>query len=189
MSRRHQAERREVLPDAKFGDERVTKFINAVMTRGKKSTAEHIVYGAFDQIMSKKSNLQRSVAVRSGDSGDAEAELDGDDSGDDQASGQMSVVQLFHEAVENVSPHLEVRSRRIGGATYQVPMEVRGERAQTLAFRWLIAAARNRGEKSMTQRLSAELLDAANNRGQAIKRREDTHKMAEANRAFAHYRW
>ena len=188
MSRRHKAEKREVLPDAKFGDERVTKFINAVMTRGKKATAEHIVYGAFDLIESNKGNLQRS-SVRDSDSSDSDESGAGESSSDSQSSGQLSVVQLFHDAVENVSPHLEVRSRRIGGATYQVPMEVRGERAQTLAFRWLISAARGRNEKTMTQRLSAELLDAANNRGQAIKRREDTHKMAEANRAFAHYRW
>ena len=155
MSRRRKAEKREILPDAKFGDLKVSKFINAVMLGGKKATAERIVYGAFNT-MDKKSD---------------------------------GAINMFHTALENVAPHLEVRSRRVGGATYQVPVEVRGDRAQALAFRWLIGAARSRGEKTMVDRLSAELMDAANNRGNAIKKREDTHKMAEANRAFAHYRW
>ncbi len=156
MSRRHRAEKREINPDPKFGDLVVTKFMNAVMLHGKKSTAESIVYGALDQVQSK--TKQEPVAV-------------------------------FHQALDNVAPHIEVRSRRVGGATYQVPVDVRPERRQALAIRWLIAAARKRNETTMVDRLSGELLDAANNRGTAVKKREDTHKMAEANRAFAHYRW
>ncbi len=156
MSRRHRAEKREINPDPKFGDLVVTKFMNAIMYHGKKSTAEKIVYGALDQVEEKT---------------------------------RQEPVALFHQALENVSPHLEVRSRRVGGATYQVPVDVRPERRQALAIRWLIAAARARNETTMVERLSGELMDAANNRGTAVKKREDTHKMAEANRAFAHYRW
>lgn len=156
MSRRHAAEKREILPDAKFGDVVLSKFINSVMVDGKKSTAEQIVYGAFDTISGR--------------------------------TGQ-DPVRTFHEALENVKPHLEVRSRRVGGATYQVPVEVRSERAQALAFRWVIDMARKRSENTMRERLSGEILDAANNRGASVKKREDTHRMAEANRAFSHYRW
>ncbi len=156
MSRRHSAEKREILPDAKFGDVIISKFINIVMLDGRKSTAEKIVYGAFDLMQSRSGN---------------------------------DPVATFHEAIENVRPHLEVRSRRVGGATYQVPVEVRAERAQALAFRWVIEMARKRSENTMVERLAGELLDAANTRGASIKKREDTHKMAESNRAFAHYRW
>jgi len=156
MSRRRAADRREVLPDPKFGDIAVTKFMNSLMIDGKKSAAEAIVYGAFDE-MSKKA--------------------------------RQEPLPMFHEALNNVRPHIEVRSRRVGGATYQVPVEVRPDRRQALAIRWLIEAARNRSEQTMTQRLSGELMDAANNRGASIKKREDTHKMAEANKAFAHYRY
>ena len=156
MSRRHSAEKREVIPDPKFGDIVVTKFMNSVMYEGKKSTAERIVYGAFDII---------------------------------EAKTKSEPLGVFKSALENVAPAIEVRSRRVGGATYQVPVEVRTERRQALAIRWLIAAARGRNDKTMVERLSAELMDAANNRGNAVKKREDTHKMAEANRAFAHYRW
>jgi len=156
MSRRHRAEKREVLPDAKFGDVVVTKFMNYLMLDGKKSAAEHIVYGAFDDI--------------------------GRRTGQDP-------VRLFHDALDNVRPSIEVRSRRVGGATYQVPVEVRADRAQALALRWLIQAARNRNEKTMAARVANELLDASNNRGTAVKKREDTHRMADANRAFSHYRW
>ena len=156
MSRRRRAEKRTILPDAKYGDITVSKFMNNVMLDGKKSVAEGIVYGALE-LMEKRG------------AGDA--------------------VKAFHDAIENVRPHLEVRSRRVGGATYQVPIEVRSERAQALAFRWIIQTARSRNENTMTERLSAELLDASNNRGNAVKKREDTHKMAEANRAFSHYRW
>ena len=156
MSRRHSAEKREVNPDPKFGDLVITKFMNAVMTEGKKSVAERIVYGALERMETK---------------------------------GRSDPVQLFHAALDNVMPAVEVRSRRVGGATYQVPVEVRTERRQALAIRWLITAARARNENTMVERLSGELLDAANKRGTAVKKREDTHKMAEANRAFSHYRW
>ena len=157
MSRRRRAEKREVLPDPKFGDLTVTKFMNYVMYEGKKAVAENIVYGAFD-ILAEKKKDQEPVAT-------------------------------FHTALENVAPSVEVRSRRVGGATYQVPVEVRPDRRRALAIRWLVNAARNRGENTMTEKLAAELLDASNNRGTAVKKREDTHKMAEANRAFSHYRW
>ena len=156
MSRRRAAEKREVLPDAKFGDIVLTKFMNTLMERGKKSVAERVVYGALDEV---------------------EAKL------------KQDPVPAFHEALENVKPAVEVRSRRVGGATYQVPVEVRSVRRQALGIRWIITAARERSEKTMTDRLSAELLDASNNRGNAVKKREDTHRMAEANRAFSHYRW
>ena len=156
MSRRHRAEKRPVLPDPKFKDTVVSKFMSCLMFDGKRSVAEKIVYGAFDRIQKKSGN---------------------------------EPVKVFHDALENVRPHLEVRSRRVGGATYQVPVEVRSERAQALAIRWLIDSSRKRGETTMMDRLSGELMDAANNRGNAVKKREDTHKMAEANRAFSHYRW
>jgi small subunit ribosomal protein S7 len=156
MSRRHRAEKREIIPDPKYGDVVVTKFMNSLMEQGKKSVAEHIVYGALGRIEQK-------------------AKRDG--------------IELFHEALNNVKPAIEVRSRRVGGATYQVPVEVRNDRRQALAIRWIITAARGRNENTMEERLSGELLDAANNRGTAVKKREDTHKMAEANRAFSHYRW
>lgn len=158
MSRRHRAEKREVLPDPKFGDLVLSRFMNVLMYDGKKSTAEGIVYGALD-------TLKR----RGGPNSDP--------------------LRLFHEAMDNVKPAVEVRSRRVGGATYQVPVEVRPERRQALAIRWIIEAARKRGEHTMEDRLSAELMDAANNRGTAVKKREDTHRMAEANKAFSHYRW
>jgi small subunit ribosomal protein S7 len=156
MSRRHRAEKREIIPDPKFGDAVVTKFMNSIMYHGKKSVAESIVYGAFDAI---------------------------------EAKVRQNPLEVFHAALDNVMPQVEVRSRRVGGATYQVPVEVRSDRRQALAIRWLIAAARNRNETTMIDRLSGELLDAANNRGTAVKKREDTHRMAEANRAFSHYRW
>lgn len=156
MSRRHRAEKREVLPDPKFGDIVLTKFMNSLMLDGKKSVAERIVYGAFEAI---------------------------------EGRAKTDALALFHEALDNVKPAIEVRSRRVGGATYQVPVEVRSERAQALAIRWLIASARKRNETTMVGRLSGELMDAANNRGAAVKKREDTHKMAEANKAFSHYRW
>ncbi|TCZ51779.1 30S ribosomal protein S7 [Roseicella aquatilis] len=158
MSRRHSAQKREVLPDPKFGDLVLSRFMNVLMYDGKKSTAERIVYAAMDTL--KK---------RVGQNGDP--------------------LRMFHEAMDNVKPAVEVRSRRVGGATYQVPVEVRPERRQALAIRWLIEASRKRGENTMEERLSAELMDAANNRGTAVKKREDTHRMAEANKAFSHYRW
>ena len=156
MSRRHRAEKREVNPDAKFGDIVVTKFMNSLMNDGKKSVAENIVYGAFDIVQQKS---------------------------------KQDPIAVFHTALDNVRPAVEVRSRRVGGATYQVPVEVRTDRQQALAIRWLIESARKRGEHTMRERLSGELLDALNGRGQAVKKREDTHRMADANRAFSHYRW
>jgi len=156
MARRRRADKREVLPDAKYGDVVVAKFMNTVMSRGKKSSAETIVYGSFEMIEKKT---------------------------------KKNPVEIFHNALDNVKPSIEVRSRRVGGATYQVPVEVRPERSQALALRWLITAARGRAERTMAQRLSVELMEAAENRGTAVKKREDTHKMAEANRAFSHYRW
>ncbi|MFN3724615.1 MAG: 30S ribosomal protein S7 [Paracoccaceae bacterium] len=156
MSRRHAAEKREILPDAKYGDRVLTKFMNNLMLDGKKSVAESIVYGALSRV---ETRLKREP------------------------------ISAFHEALENVKPSVEVRSRRVGGATYQVPVEVRVERREALAIRWLIIAARKRNENTMEERLAAELSDAVNNRGTAVKKREDTHKMADANKAFSHYRW
>ena len=156
MSRRHSAEKRTILPDAKFGDLVLSKFMNNLMYDGKKSAAERIVYGALSRIEDK---LKRAP------------------------------VEAFHEAVENVKPSVEVRSRRVGGATYQVPVEVRPERREALALRWIISASRNRNENTMEERLAAELMDAVGERGNAVKKKDDTHKMAEANKAFSHYRW
>jgi small subunit ribosomal protein S7 len=159
MSRRAQAPVRHILPDPKFNSDMLAKFMNVVMKSGKKSAAEHIIYGAIDRI-SEKTGKQ---------GGDA--------------------IALLSQALENVKPVVEVKSRRVGGATYQVPVEVRSTRRQTLAMRWVIEAARARSEKSMSFRLAHELLEAAENRGAAVRKREDTHRMAEANKAFAHYRW
>ena len=156
MSRRRRPEKREILPDPKFGDLILSKFMNNLMYDGKKSIAESIVYTALDVVQNRA---------------------------------KTDPIQLFHEALNNVKPGIEVRSRRVGGATYQVPVEVRPERSQALAIRWLISAARGRAETTMAARLSGELMDAANNRGNAVKKREDTHRMADANRAFSHYRW
>ena len=156
MSRRHRAEKREVLPDAKYGDKVLTKFMNNLMYDGKKSVAESIVYGAMSRV---EERIKREP------------------------------IEVFHEALDNIKPALEVRSRRVGGATYQVPVEVRPERREALAIRWLINASRARNENTMEERLAGELLDAVNSRGTAVKKREDTHKMAEANKAFSHYRW
>jgi len=156
MSRRRRPEKREILPDPRFHDQILSKFMNNLMYDGKKATAEQIVYTALETV---------------------------------EARAKSDPIQVFHDALTNIAPHLEVRSRRVGGATYQVPVEVRPERAQALAIRWLISAARGRAETTMSARLSGELMDAANNRGNAVKKREDTHRMADANRAFSHYRW
>ena len=156
MSRRHRAEKREIVPDPKYKNDVVTKFMNSVMHDGKKSVAEAIVYGAMSLIETKT---------------------------------KQDPLGVFRQALDNIMPQIEVRSRRVGGATYQVPVEVRPDRRQALAIRWLLTAARGRNEKTMTEKLSGELLDAANSRGNAVKKREDTHRMAEANRAFSHYRW
>ncbi len=176
MSRRHRAEKREILPDPKFANLVLSKFINNIMLAGKKSVAERIVYGALE-ILDKKA---------------ANENFDDEESGDDTQGKQGAAgkgLMVFRRALKRVRPQLEVRSRRVGGATYQVPVEVRHDRGLALAIRWIIDAARRRSENTMTERLANELLDAANDRGNAIKKREDTHKMAEANKAFAHYRW
>jgi len=156
MSRRHAAEKRNVLPDAKFGDLVVAKFINNVMEDGKKAVAEKIVYSALDIVAAKS---------------------------------KQDALKLFHDAIDNVKPLVEVKSRRVGGATYQVPMEVRADRRQALSIRWIIEAAQKRSETTMTERVAGELLDAVANKGSAVKKREDTHKMAEANKAFSHYKF
>lgn len=172
MSRRHRAEVRKVLPDPKYGDMTLTKFMNYIMRDGKKSVAEAIVYGALDRI-AKSERSTRIVAEASNDN-NMNAPLE---------------IRVFHIALDSVKPNVEVRSRRVGGATYQVPVEVRPHRQKTLAIRWLVQAALKRNEKTMEERLANELLDAAEGKGAANKKREETHKMAEANRAFAHYRW
>ena len=156
MSRRHRAEKREIIPDPKFGDLVVSKFMNSLMKAGKKSAAEGIVYGAFDIVQNKT---------------------------------RQDPITVFHTALDNIRPSVEVRSRRVGGATYQVPVEVRTPRQTTLGLRWLVQYSKARREKTMIERLQNELLDASNGLGAAVKRREDTHKMAESNKAFAHYRW
>ena len=156
MSRRRAAEKRTILPDHKFKDLIIARFMNRIMLDGKKSVSEKIVYGAFD-IVSKKT--------------------------------EKDPLSFFHEALDNVKPNLEVKSRRVGGATYQVPMEVRPRRAQTLAMKWIVDSAIKRNEKTMRERVANEILDAFNNKGNAVKKREETHKMAEANRAFSHFRW
>ena len=157
MSRRRRAEKREVLPDPKFGDLVVTKFMNYVMYEGKKAVAENIIYGAFDILEAKRKD--------------------------------QGPLETFHGALDNVAPSIEVRSRRVGGATYQVPVEVRPERRNALAIKWVVQYSRLRGERSMADRLANEILAASRNEGSAVKKREDTHRMAEANKAFAHYRW
>jgi small subunit ribosomal protein S7 len=168
MSRRHAAKKREVLPDPKFGDVTLSKFINIIMTRGKKSVAESIVYGAINLIEQKAA-------------GDLDVNAD--------LAKKSKGLAVLIMALGKIRPQIEVRSRRVGGATYQVPVEVRSDRSMALAMRWLRDYARNRGEDTMAERLAGEIVDAANDRGSAIKKRDDTHKMAEANRAFAHYRW
>jgi small subunit ribosomal protein S7 len=156
MSRRRAAERRETLPDPKYGNALLARFINMIMKSGKKSVAERIIYGALDQIQQRSNS---------------------------------DPVEMVDKALDNVRPVVEVKSRRVGGATYQVPVEVRPVRRNTLAMRWVIDAARARGEKTMALRLAGELMDAAESRGSAVKKKEDTHRMADANKAFAHYRW
>ena len=156
MSRRRAATKREVLPDHKYNDLTLTKFMNRIMLDGKKSVSERIVYGAFDIVFSKTNKKP---------------------------------IEFFHEALNYVKPDLEVRSRRVGGATYQVPMEVRPRRAQALAMKWIVDSAIKRNEKTMRERVASEIMDAFNNKGNAVKKREETHKMADANRAFSHFRW
>ena len=175
MSRRHRADKRVILPDPQFGDLVLSKFINNIMLDGKKSTAESIVYGAIEVLEGKKPVNENGKSDEAGDAPVTTYKSPG--------------LALFHAALKNVRPRLEVRSRRVGGATYQVPVEVRADRRAALAMRWLINSARARSERVMAERLAGEILDASQNRGAAAKKREDTHKMAEANKAFAHYRW
>ncbi len=173
MSRRNRAEVRKVLPDPKFKDIVLTKLMNYIMLDGRKSAAEKIVYGALDRIANSE-RASRLVSEEANDNIDMNAPLE---------------LRVFHIALLNIKPAVEVRSRRVGGATYQVPMDVRPVRQQTLALRWLVNASRGRNEKTMEERLANELLDAAEGKGSSVKKREDTHKMAEANRAFAHFRF
>ena len=156
MPRKGPIPKREILPDPKYGNLKLAKFVNNLMERGKKSTAEKIIYSALDEISNKA---------------------------------KRDPLEIFEEALDQVGPHVEVKSRRVGGATYQVPVEVRPQRREALAIRWLIKASRDRNEKTMKDRLASELIDAVNTRGSAVKKKEDTHKMAEANKAFSHYRW
>ena len=169
MSRRHRAEKREILPDPLFGDKVLSKFMNNLMLDGKKSLAEGIIYGALELCEKRAGSLN--------------VELEPNDLERNKG------LAIFKAALSKIKPHVEVRSRRVGGATYQVPVEVRGERQTTLAMRWLIKNARNRSERTMTERLASEILDACQDRGGSVKKRDDTHKMAEANKAFAHFRW
>ncbi len=156
MPRRREVPRRRTLPDPRYGDRVVAKFINCLMQGGKKSVAERILYGAFDLVEHRS---------------------------------KEDPLRLFKKAIDNIKPNLEVKSRRVGGSTYQVPIEIRGERRTALGMRWLINYSRNRHEKTMAEKLAGEILDAAAGRGNAVKKKDDTHKMAEANKAFAHYRW
>ncbi|MBA2711925.1 MAG: 30S ribosomal protein S7 [Tatlockia sp.] len=172
MPRRREVPKREILPDPKHHSELLAKFINVLMVSGKKSTAEKIIYGALDVMNERVKKSKKS-----------------DDEGDQGGSGISTVMRYFEQALDNVRPSVEVRSRRVGGATYQVPVEVRTDRSIALGMRWIVQAARSRGEKGMMLRLAGELSDAFESKGSAVKKREDTHKMAKANQAFAHFRW
>ncbi len=173
MPRRREVPKREILPDPKYHSEILAKFINVLMVSGKKSTAEHIIYGALTILNEKLKKAKKTDSEDEGGSG----------------TGTKTVIDFFEQALDNVRPTVEVRSRRVGGATYQVPVEVRTARSIALAMRWLVKAARARGEKGMIRRLAGELMDAYEGKGTAAKKREDTHKMAKANQAFAHFRW
>jgi small subunit ribosomal protein S7 len=173
MPRRREVPKREILPDPKHHSELLAKFINVLMISGKKSTAEKIIYGALDVLSDRVKKAKKS---------------DEDDS-EQGGSSSAGVLNYFERALDNVRPSVEVRSRRVGGATYQVPVEVRTDRSIALGMRWIVQAARSRGEKGMMLRLAGELMDAFESKGSAVKKREDTHKMAKANQAFAHFRW
>lgn len=173
MPRRREVPKREILPDPKHHSELLAKFINVLMVSGKKSTAEKIIYGALSVMSEKVKKIKKAD----------------DESGDEGSSSSTNVLRYFEQALDNVRPSVEVRSRRVGGATYQVPVEVRTDRSIALGMRWIVQAARSRGEKGMMLRLAGELMDAYENKGTASKKREDTHKMAKANQAFAHFRW
>ncbi|MCC5792061.1 MAG: 30S ribosomal protein S7 [Legionellaceae bacterium] len=173
MPRRREVPKREILPDPKLNSEILAKFMNVLMISGKKSVAEKIVYGALDILQDRVAKLKKSESAAD----------------DADAGNSSSVLAMFEKALANVRPSVEVRSRRVGGATYQVPVEVRTDRSIALGMRWIVKAARARGEKGMMMRLAGELMDAFENKGSAVKKREDTHKMAKANQAFAHFRW
>jgi small subunit ribosomal protein S7 len=170
MPRRREVPKREILPDPKHHSELLAKFINVLMVSGKKSTAEKIIYGALSVMDERVKKTKKT-----------------DEEGESGSSG--SVLRYFEDALDHVRPSVEVRSRRVGGATYQVPVEVRNDRSIALGMRWIVQAARGRGEKGMMLRLAGELMDAYESKGSAVKKREDTHKMAKANQAFAHFRW
>ena len=173
MPRRREVPKREILPDPKHHSEILAKFINVLMISGKKSTAEKIIYGALDVMEERLKKSKKSE----------------DDSGESGSTGSSGILRYFEQALDNVRPTVEVRSRRVGGATYQVPVEVRMDRSIALGMRWIVQAARSRGEKGMMLRLAGELVDAFESKGSAVKKREETHKMAKANQAFAHFRW
>lgn len=173
MPRRREVPKREILPDPKHHSELLAKFINVLMVSGKKSVAEKIIYGALSVMEERVKKVKKSD----------------DETGESGTSGSTTVLRYFEQALDNVRPSVEVRSRRVGGATYQVPVEVRHDRSIALGMRWIVQAARTRGEKGMMLRLAGELLDAYESKGSAVKKREDTHKMAKANQAFAHFRW
>jgi len=179
MPRRREVPKREILPDPKYHSETLAKFINVLMVSGKKSIAEKIIYDALSILQER---MKKENKISSGDE-------KGEENTDAGKTSKDIVLKYFEEALDNVKPTVEVKSRRVGGATYQVPVEVKSDRSDALAMRWLVHAARSRSEKGMTQRLAGELLDAINKKGSAVKKREDTHKMAEANKAFAHFRW
>ncbi|MGL5741756.1 MAG: 30S ribosomal protein S7 [Legionella sp.] len=173
MPRRREVPKREILPDPKHHSELLAKFINVLMVSGKKSTAEKIIYGALDVMAERVKKVKKTD----------------DEGGESSSGGSATVLRYFEDALDNVRPSVEVRSRRVGGATYQVPVEVRHDRSIALGMRWIVQAARTRGEKGMMLRLAGELMDAYESKGSAVKKREDTHKMAKANQAFAHFRW
>jgi small subunit ribosomal protein S7 len=178
MSRRKAAPKRRILPDPKYHNETLTKFVNCLMNDGKKSVAEQVVYQALDKIAERLRIKEK------------QKQADGGEGSEGSSGGNKAgVLAIFEQILDQVRPQVEVRSRRVGGATYQIPMEVRADRGQALAMRWLIQSARARGEKGMVLRLAGEMLDAYEGKGAAVKKREDTHRMAKANQAFAHYRW
>lgn len=185
MSRRREVPKREILPDPKFGSELLAKFINCVMRNGKKSIAEKIVYGALDKVAERGKG-------HAGHRGEAEGDASGGEGSGGTGTGKSGLKRLldiFDRALDNVRPAVEVRARRVGGSTYQIPVEVRPSRRTALAMRWLVDAAQQRGEKTMALRLAGEIMDAMDGKGSAVKKREDTHRMAKANQAFAHFRW
>ena len=192
MSRRKAAPKRVILPDPLFKSELLAKFMNVLMRSGKKSVAEKIVYGALDTALKKSQSMQKSSAKDEDEGGEGSGGKSSHSAGGDirtSEAARKAALDLFEEALEKITPSIEVKSRRVGGSTYQVPMEIRGPRRVALAMRWLVDYSNKRGEKTMVLRLANEILDAIEGRGGAVKKREDVHRMAKANQAFAHYRW